>query len=452
MTTKKYSLRKVKVGVASVLVGFGVATTGAVVANAADDAIAKLDANTPALTSKEIDALNNSLDEAAKDREETAKNLEKETNEAAAQKEFLANYDKALTDSVAELEKAGTTSPEEAKAKADVIAKLKEEAAAKREAFVDGFKSGLTVEDANKLIDEENNPQPAALVSPENRELTTDEYDKLMDAYDTAKEEEALLPTSVKKEDLLDELEKQIDRDKKQVERILEEAQEKAKTVNLLTEELEESTSQLKAVEALKDADPAAAAKINTLKAKVAQLESELETATNDYNASKAVLESLKNEINELTDDYNYTLGEYHLYKVEELKEEIATLEENIKNTTDKDLKAILEKDLADKKAELEKAEKEMEDVLNVIDPLVLPEDQQPAPTPAPTPTPTPVPGLGSVTGGNDFGQKAPEVKEEVKEASASLPNTGLNSTSTTVAGLGLIALVGLAVRRKLAK
>lgn len=36
MTTKKYSLRKVKVGVASVLVGLGVATTGAVVANAAD--------------------------------------------------------------------------------------------------------------------------------------------------------------------------------------------------------------------------------------------------------------------------------------------------------------------------------------------------------------------------------------------------------------------------------
>lgn len=237
MTTKKYSLRKVKVGVASVLVGFGIATTGAAVANAADE-ITKLDANTPALTSEEIDALNNSLDQAAKDREETAKNLEKETNEAAAQKEFLANYDKALTASVSELEKAGTTSPEEAKAKADVIAKLKEEAAAKREAFVDGFKSGLTAEDANKLIDEENNPQSTTPVSPENRTFTKDELKKLKEAENTAKEEEALLPTSVKKQDLLDELEKQIDRDKKQVERILEEAQEKAKTVDLLTEEL----------------------------------------------------------------------------------------------------------------------------------------------------------------------------------------------------------------------
>ena len=448
MTTKKYSLRKVKVGVASVLVGFGIATTGAAVANAADE-ITKLDANTPALTSEEIDALNNSLDLAAKDREETAKNLEKETNEAAAQKEFLANYDKALTASVSELEKAGTTSPEEAKAKADVIAKLKEEAAAKREAFVDGFKSGLTAEDANKLIDEENNPQSTTPVSPENRTFTKDELKKLKEAENTAKEEEALLPTSVKKQDLLDELEKQIDRDKKQVERILEEAQEKAKTVDLLTEELEESTSQLKAVESLKDTDPVAAAKINTLKAKVAQLESKLETATNDYNAhsekSKAVLESLKNEINELTDDYNYALGEYHLYKVEELKEEIATLEENIKNATDKDLKAILEKDLADKKAELTKAEKEMEDVLNVIDPLVLPADETPAPAPGHVTAPS---------NGNDFGQK-PEVKAESKaegKAEGSLPNTGLNSTSTTVAGLGLIALVGLAVRRKLVK
>ena len=270
MTTKKYSLRKVKVGVASVLVGFGIATTGAAVANAADE-ITKLDANTPALTSEEIDALNNSLDQAAKDREETAKNLEKETNEAAAQKEFLANYDKALTASVSELEKAGTTSPEEAKAKADVIAKLKEEAAAKREAFVDGFKSGLTAEDANKLIDEENNPQSTTPVSPENRTFTKDELKKLKEA------------------------------------------------------------------------------------------------------------------------------------------------------------------------------EKEMEDVLNVIDPLVLPADETPAPAPGHVTAPS---------NGNDFGQK-PEVKAESKaegKAEGSLPNTGLNSTSTTVAGLGLIALVGLAVRRKLAK
>ena len=47
---------------------------------------------------------------------------------------------------------------------------------------------------------------------------------------------------------------------------------------------------------------------------------------------------------------------------------------------------------------------------------------------------------------------KADEAKAQEAKEGTTLPNTGLNSTSTTVAGLGLIALVGLAVRRKLAK
>ena len=50
----------------------------------------------------------------------------------------------------------------------------------------------------------------------------------------------------------------------------------------------------------------------------------------------------------------------------------------------------------------------------------------------------------------NTVPQEAPKVKEDKK--SRILPNTGINSSSTEVAGLGLIALVGLAVRRKLSK
>ena len=46
--------------------------------------------------------------------------------------------------------------------------------------------------------------------------------------------------------------------------------------------------------------------------------------------------------------------------------------------------------------------------------------------------------------------QEAPKAKEDKK--AKILPNTGINSSSTEVAGLGLIALVGLAVRRKLSK
>lgn len=47
--------------------------------------------------------------------------------------------------------------------------------------------------------------------------------------------------------------------------------------------------------------------------------------------------------------------------------------------------------------------------------------------------------------------EQAPASKAESKTEKV-LPNTGMNSSSTEVAGLGLIALVGLAVRRKLSK
>ena len=48
---------------------------------------------------------------------------------------------------------------------------------------------------------------------------------------------------------------------------------------------------------------------------------------------------------------------------------------------------------------------------------------------------------------GNSFGPKT-EAKEEAKEGS--LPNTGMTTSSTVALGLSLMALVGLAVRRKL--
>ena len=76
--------------------------------------------------------------------------------EEAAQKDFLANYDEALKAVIAELEKAETNSPEEAKAKADTIAALKAASDATRKEIVEGFKKGLTVEEAEKLIDQAN--------------------------------------------------------------------------------------------------------------------------------------------------------------------------------------------------------------------------------------------------------------------------------------------------------
>ena len=111
MTTKKYSLRKVKVGVASVLVGFGIATTGAAVANAADEV-------KPDKKLVEVKPVN--LEDVKK---EAAANLE------ATYKKTLENleatYKKALESTDPQL------SPEEIekvkKEKEKVIAKLKEE-------------------------------------------------------------------------------------------------------------------------------------------------------------------------------------------------------------------------------------------------------------------------------------------------------------------------------------
>ena len=105
-------------------------------------------------TGKTAEATENEIKEIAKAEEEKEK-AEAEA-EKAAQDEFLANYDKALEEAVKELEKAETNSPEEAKAKADTIAALKAASDETRKQIVEGFEKGLTVEEAEKLIDKAN--------------------------------------------------------------------------------------------------------------------------------------------------------------------------------------------------------------------------------------------------------------------------------------------------------
>ncbi|WP_049390287.1 hypothetical protein, partial [Staphylococcus epidermidis] len=100
------------------------------------------------LTVEEAEKLIDKANEKAAEEDKEAAAKEK-----AAQDEFLANYDKALEEAVKELEKAETNSPEEAKAKADTIAALKAASDATRKQIVEGFEKGLTVEEAEKLID-----------------------------------------------------------------------------------------------------------------------------------------------------------------------------------------------------------------------------------------------------------------------------------------------------------
>ena len=136
-------------------------------------------------TGKTAEATEKEIEEIAK-KEEAAEKAEAEA-EKAAQDEFLANYDKALEEAVKELEKAETNSPEEAKAKADTIAALKAASDATRKQIVEGFEKGLTVEEAEKLIDKANEK-----AAEEDKEAAAKEkaaQDEFLANYDKALEE-----------------------------------------------------------------------------------------------------------------------------------------------------------------------------------------------------------------------------------------------------------------------
>ena len=136
-------------------------------------------------TGKTADATENEIEEIAK--EEEAAEAEEAKAEEEAQKEFLANFDKALEDAIAELKKADTQNdPELAKQVEDAIAKLKEEAAKQKKEIEDGFKNGLTVEEAEKAIDDANNKAAEEAKAEAEEKAKQDEF---LANYDKALEE-----------------------------------------------------------------------------------------------------------------------------------------------------------------------------------------------------------------------------------------------------------------------
>ena len=338
MTTKKYSLRKVKVGVASVLVGFGIATTGAAVANAADVTTAT-PGGKQTLSPEEVKNLAKIDEEAGKEaankyasqqkaREEANKKAaDKATEEKAVKDGILQGYDKLVADKLAELTKAGKDTED-----------FEIESAAIKAELEAGIEAGISTDEIIEALSEY---KPTDKITPARGEqlIRNSNGDVVLSIPFNA----GGIPEDIK-------------------------------------------------------------AKINQ----------ELD----------------RPHVLFVTQDGDILIDEL----LEDLAgEDVEALLAELNNGVQEDGFKFIERKL---------------DGNNIVFVYGVPAEEQPAPAPAPAP----VPGSGNVTGGNDFGQKAPEVKNEVKEASASLPNTGLNSTSTTVAGLGLIALVGLAVRRKLAK
>ena len=483
MTTKKYSLRKVKVGVASVLVGFGIATTGAVVAHAED--------TTPAPAS---------VDKA---------------KEEAAQKDFLANFDKALDLTVKELEKADTNNdPVLEKTKKENIAKLKEVAAANRAEIEEAFKNGATAADAEKFLAESKKNPEAAGKDVEAKKLTADETKKLNEADKEAEEYENNAPESEKLQDKIDvlnlkieDLKKRAEEDTKaaadkakeleeakknnntaevkkleaEIQELLSSAEAKKLEVNELIEEYNETLSDLEEADRSETSE-AALDKLEeertNLEYEIFKLEEKIKTATGEELKNlKSELSEKRIKLVELTATVERTSDDF---EVEDLQNKVANLERKLSKRQDKlkELKANgadadeiaeLEEEIQDLEADLDELEADLEKLLEELEP----EDE--VSTTAIPPVAEELPEFtGGVNGaepavlekpefkfektneGRNEGKfvveegkaKADEAKDETKEGS--LPNTGMTTSSTAALGLSLIALVALAVRRKL--
>ena len=482
MTTKKYSLRKVKVGVASVLVGFGIATTGAVVAHAEDA--------TPAPAPASVD----------------------KAKEEAAQKDFLANFDKALDLTVKELEKADTNNdPVLEKTKKENIAKLKEVAAANRAEIEEAFKNGATAADAEKFLAESKKTPEAAGKDVEAKKLTADETKKLDEAEKEAKEYEANAPESEKLQDKIDvlnlkieDLKKRAEEDTKaaadkakeleeakknnntaevkkleaEIQELLSSAEAKKLEVNELIEEYNETLSDLEEADRSETSE-AALDKLEeertNLEYEIFKLEEKIKTATGEELKNlKSELSEKRIKLVELTATVERTSDDF---EVEDLQNKVANLERKLSKRQDKlkELKANgadadeiaeLEEEIQDLEADLDELEADLEKLLEGLEP----EDE--VSTTAIPPVAEELPEFtGGVNGAEPAVLEKPEfkvektnegkfvveegkteTKEETKEEAkeGSLPNTGMTTSSTAALGLSLIALIGLAVRRKL--
>ena len=483
MTTKKYSLRKVKVGVASVLVGFGIATTGAVVAHAEDATPA------PAPAPASVD----------------------KAKEEAAQKDFLANFDKALDLTVKELEKADTNNdPVLEKTKKENIAKLKEVAAANRAEIEEAFKNGATAAEAEKFLEESTaTPKKVTATTP-----SADDKKKFDEADKEAKEYEANAPESEKLQDKIDvlnlkieDLKKRAEEDTKaaadkakeleeakknnntaevakleaEIQELLSSAEAKKLEVNELIEEYNETLSDLEEADRSETSE-AALDKLEeertNLEYEIFKLEEKVKTATGEELKNlKSELSEKRIKLVELTATVERTSDDF---EVEDLQNKVANLEKKLSKKQDKlkELKANgadadeiaeLEEEIQALEADLDELEADLEKLLEGLEP----EDE--VSTTAIPPVAEELPEFtGGVNGaepavlekpefkvektneGRNEGKfvveegkaKADEAKDETKEGS--LPNTGMTTSSTAALGLSLIALVALAVRRKL--
>ena len=396
--TKKYSLRKVKVGVASVLVGFGVATTGAAIANAADVEVKPVNLED---VKKEAAA---NLDTAYK------KQLE---NLEAAYKKQLESTDPQL--SPEEIEKVK-------KEKEKVIAKLKEEVETTKLALSEGIDAGLSAEDVLAELDVKPNKadKDGKYPAPTNT-LTSEDKAKLDEVEIRTREDEALNKVKPNHSEL--------------TQWVTEDGE------FLLGENVADADQNL-----FEHHD-------NLLKEGYVFVKKEVDGKVTKYVYTTAVTEKTQ-----WLDEDGDVLFEADGEKEAEFNNnhDILVAHGYIFLGSDKvveDEKTNVTGYVYKKGPNYKKITSYVPTTAPVAD--ALPEFKggvngaEPAVLEKPEFTEKTNEGRFVVEEGK---AKADEAKAQEAKEGTTLPNTGLNSTSTTVAGLGLIALVGLAVRRKLAK
>ena len=381
---RKYSLRKFKVGVASVLVGIGIATTGVAVAHANDEAATstKIEVTNPEIKQAEAEAktaeakvveLETKVAEKTTVANTATEKAKTEAAEAATANKAKIDAETAKTKATDALNEATQKATQAATTLTDAIAK--EEAARKEAADTKkAIEIALTKfeTDAEEAINKDSRIQPdnkaksiekaketigktALLKAIEDGELTLDEVAKeLNNQAETAKADEAKNPQSNdftaeaaqsgNKADIPAELKTKIDKaEKAEAARpTSEKAQEKA---DALEEEIEDLTAVAKkdkaeaerkaeilekqetvltkAKEALKLATDN---KVNTdiissLEKVVKEIEVTRDNAKADLDKSYEPLQAYEEEINKLTDEYNTALEAVKVAKEKEASE-----------------------------------------------------------------------------------------------------------------------------------
>lgn len=389
MTTKKYSLRKVKVGVASVLVGFGVATTGAVVANAAD---AQPNTAAAGTVTKE-------------DVAEYFTNLEADAEKAI-------NTNDKITDKDAALKEAKDVIGKEALLAAIDAGEITPDEVLKDLAESSKTDNGETAPDKK--------PQVVKDAKPADKELSKEDEAKLKEAHVTqwvTEDGDVLLEEQVEADQNF--LGSNLNKDGSGYhEALLADGFEfvrKEVVDNHLTRYIYKNPS-VKHITQWVDADGDI----------LFESEGDIDKNYDEYHSilTKHGYELLGE------DDSSYTVGEGEKMIEVKVTGYVYKKGPNYKKITS----------YVPTTAPVADALPEFKGGVNGAEPAVLEKPEFTEKTNE---------GRFVVEEGK---AKADEAKAQEAKEGTTLPNTGLNSTSTTVAGLGLIALVGLAVRRKLAK